>query len=49
LVKNIEKKQLKLAKRNSAAIVLAFKAGAFLYEWAITYSLVVAKPIKAQI
>ena len=31
LVKNIETKQLKLAKRNSAAIVLVFKAGTFLY------------------
>ena len=31
LVKNIETKQLKLAKRDSAAIVLVFKAGAFLY------------------
>ena len=48
LVKNIGKKQLKLAKRNSAPIVLVFKAGAFPYKWAITYSLVVAQPIKAQ-
>ena len=30
LVKNIETKQLKLAKRDSGAIVLVFKAGAFL-------------------
>ena len=29
LVKNIETKQPKLAKRDSAAIVLVFKAGAF--------------------
>ena len=29
LVENIETKQLKLAKRDSAAIVLVFKAGAF--------------------
>ena len=29
LVKNIATKKLKLAKRDSAAIVLAFKAGAF--------------------
>ena len=31
LVKNIETKQLKLAKRDSAAIVLVFKAGAIRY------------------
>ena len=31
LVKDVEKKQLYLAKRNSAAIVLVFKAGAFHY------------------
>ena len=31
LVKNIETKQFSLAKRNSAAIVLVFKAGAFCY------------------
>ena len=31
LVKNIETKQLQLAKRDSAAIVLVFKAGAFRY------------------
>ena len=31
LVKNIETKQLKLAKRDSFAIVLVFKASAFLY------------------
>ena len=31
LVKNIETKQLKLAKRDSASIVLVFKAGAFLF------------------
>ena len=31
LVKNIETKQLKLSKRDSAAIVLVFKAGAFRY------------------
>ena len=36
LVKNIATKKLKLAKRDSAAIVLAFKAGAFRYKWAIT-------------
>ena len=48
LVKNIETKQLKLAKSDSFAIVLVFKAGAFLYKWAITYSLVVAQPIRMQ-
>ena len=37
-----------LAKRDSAAIVLVFKAGAFRHEWAITYSLVVAQPIRTQ-
>ena len=37
-----------LAKRDSAAIVLVFKAGAFHYQWAITYSLVVAQPIRTQ-
>ena len=42
LVKNIETKQLQLAKRDSAAIVLVFKPAAFRYQWAITYSLVVA-------
>ena len=31
LVKNIEAKQLKVAKSDSFAIVLVFKAGAFLY------------------
>ena len=36
------------AKRDSAAIVLVFKAGAFRYWWAITYSLAVAQPIRTQ-
>ena len=31
LVKNLETKQLKLAKHDSAAIALVFKAGAFRY------------------
>ena len=31
LVKNIETKQLEQAKRDSAAIVLVFKAGAYYY------------------
>ena len=31
-----------------AAIDLVFKAGAFRYEWAITYSLVVAQTIRTQ-
>ena len=31
LVKNIETKQLSLAKRDSAAIVLVFKGGAFRF------------------
>ena len=35
-------------KRDSAAIVLVFKAGAFRYWWAITYSLVIARPIRMQ-
>ena len=35
LVKNIETKQLKLAKCDLAAIVLVFKAGAFRYYWAV--------------
>ena len=48
LVKNIKTKQLKQAKGDSAAIVLVFKAGAFHYQWAITYSLVVAQPIRTQ-
>ena len=48
LVKNIATKKLKLAKRDSPAIFLAFKAGAFRYQWAITYSLVVAQPIRTQ-
>ena len=30
------------------AIVLIFKAGAFRYWWAITYSLVVAQPVRTQ-
>ena len=34
LVKNVEAKQLQLAKRDSAAIVLVFKAGTFRYQWA---------------
>ena len=49
LVKNIETKQLYLARRNSTAIVLVIKAGAFRYKWAITYSLVVAQPIRTQL
>ena len=48
MVKNIETKQLNLAERDSTAIVLVFKAGACRYLWAITYSLVVAQPIKRQ-
>ena len=47
-VKNIETKQLQLAKRDSATIVLIIKAGAFRYQWVITHSLVVAQPIKTQ-
>ena len=31
MVKNIETKQLKLAERDSTAIVLVFKAGTFRY------------------
>ena len=38
LVKNIETKQQ----------FWVFKAGAFRYWWAITYSLVVAQPIRTQ-
>ena len=34
-----------ISKRDSATIVLVFKAGPFRYWWAITYSLVVAQPI----
>ena len=37
-----------VAKRDSAAIVLVFKANAFRYWWAITYSPVVAQPIRTQ-
>ena len=37
-----------LAKRDSAAIVLVFEAGAFRYYWTITYCLVVAQPIRTQ-
>ena len=33
---------------DSAAIVLVFKPGAFRYQWAITYSLVVAQPIRTR-
>ena len=40
LVKNTGTKHFQLAKRDSAAIVLVFKAGAFRYQRAITYSLV---------
>ena len=43
-----DKTTFKLAKRDSVAIVLVFKAGAFRYEWAITHSLVVAQPIRTQ-
>ena len=46
LRQNIETKQLELAKRDSAATVLVFKACAFRYFWAITYSLLVAQPIR---
>ena len=42
-------KQLWLAKHDSATIVLVFNASAFCYYWAITYSLVVAQPIRRQI
>ena len=48
LVKNIERKQPKLAKRDSAATVLIFKPGTFRYQWAITYSPVVTQPIRMQ-
>ena len=48
LIKNIETKLLKLAKRDSAAIVMVFKSGAFRFLWATTYSLVVAQPIRTQ-
>ena len=48
LVKNMETKQHELAKQESAAIVLVFKAGAYCYQWAITYSLVVVQPIRTQ-
>ena len=41
-------KQLYLVKLDSAAIVLVFKAGAFRYQWAITYSLVVVQPVRTQ-
>ena len=44
----METKQLELAKHDSAAIVLVFKAGAYCYWWAITYSLVVVQPIRMQ-
>ena len=46
LVKNIKTKQLQLAKRDSAAILLVFTADAFHYYWAITYSLVVAQLVR---
>ena len=47
LVKKIETKELKLAKRDSLSRhCFSFKAGAFRYYWAITYSLVVAQPIR---
>ena len=36
------------SKMRSASIVLVFKAGDFRYQWAITYSLVVAQPIRMQ-
>ena len=48
LVKSIETKQLYLAKRDSVAIVLVFKAGSFRYQLPITYSLLVAQPIRTQ-
>ena len=48
LVKNIKTKQLQLAKHDSAAIVLVFKAVAFRYQQPITYSLVVAQPIRTE-
>ena len=48
LIKNIETKLLKLAKRDSAAIVMVFKSDAFRFLWATTYSLVVAQPIRTQ-
>ena len=48
LVKNIQTKQLQLAKSDSAIIVLVFKADTFRYQWAIEYSLVVAQPITTQ-
>ena len=48
LVKNIKTKQLQLAKRDSAAIVLVFKAGTSCYQWAMTLCLVVAQPIRME-
>ena len=47
-VKDTETKQLKQAKRDSAATVLVFKADAFRYLWAITHSLAVAQPVRTQ-
>ena len=47
--KNIEIKQLLLAKRDSATIIFVFKAIAFRQQWALTYSLVVAQPIRTRI
>jgi len=48
LVKKISRQNIFRAKRDSAAIVLVSKAGAFRYQWAITNSLVVAQPIRTQ-
>ena len=48
LVKNIETNNFSQQKSDSAAMDLVFKAGAFRYWWAITYSLVIAKPIRMQ-
>ena len=36
------------SKTRFSAIVLVFKAGAFRYQWAIPYSLVVPEPIRTQ-
>ena len=46
LVKNIENKKLYLVKSRFYSFFCRQKARAFRYWWAITYSLVVAKPIR---
>ena len=48
LVKNIENKKILASESSTLILFCRRKAGAIHYQWAITYSLVVAQPIRKQ-